>query len=145
MERAMSSSYQRTTVSGLVNNFKGVFMKKTLLVFGLALTSSVWAADSQWLLCDDGGLALNVVSHRLGAEEKLTDLALIHGSQILLGELKGDEGDVVLKSADKKVFKGHVKIKDKLVTVNGSLLLSGKISSPVNAQLKCKEMEGSGK
>lgn len=116
-------------------------MEKIIIACGL-LAGSVQAADSQWLLCDDGGLALNLVEHRLGAEERVTDLALIYGSHILLGELKGNEGDVVLKSANKKKFKGHVKIiyADKVVTVNGSLLLAGKISSPVNAQLKCKEL-----
>lgn len=116
-------------------------MKKFFFLLVL-LAGSAQAADSLWLLCDDGGLALNLLEHRDEGGSRLTDLALIYGYHVLLGELKGDEGDVVLKGKSKKKFKGHVKITyaDKVVTVNGSLLLSGKISSPVNAQLKCKEM-----
>lgn len=102
-------------------------MKKLLALW--LLTGSALAADSKWLLCDDGGLALNLAEKRL---------ALIYGPNVFLGELKGGESDVVLKSADSKMFKGHVKLTGNVVTVNG--LLDGK--SPINAQLQCKRMTG---
>ena len=112
------------------------------LIFLCLLAGSAQAADSKWLLCDDGGLALNILEHRNEGDHGLIDLALIYGNHVLLGELKGNEGDVILKGGNKKRFKGHVKITyaDRVVTVNGSLLLSGELSSPVNAQLKCKEL-----
>jgi hypothetical protein len=110
-------------------------MKVFLLFFTLLVSNVSLAKDSYWLLCDDGGMALNIYEHRSGMEDRKTDLTLIFGSHVFTGEQKKD---LVLQGKTGS-FKGNVVLtnKDKNVAVNGKMFF-GKESYPVNALLTCR-------
>lgn len=115
--------------------------KILLLVTALCLIATpTKMLASTWLLCDDGGLVLNIV------EEKplKSNLMMVFGGIMFSGILNGkDEGAVDLKNRFGG-FKGTVKITPNghkaTVAVNGRISLLGEIS-PVNAMLVCKTME----
>lgn len=114
-------------------------LKKLLLILSLLGTAvGAKASDSQWLLCDDGDLVLNVFNHRAGAKDRNIDITLIFGQYQLVGILGTEE--VTLQGKTGK-FKGRIVLTDhsRSVTVNGLLYLDGG-SNPVNALLTCKTM-----
>jgi hypothetical protein len=115
-------------------------MKIVLLFFTLLISNASLAKESYWLLCDDGGMALNVYEHRSGTEDVKTELTLLFGNLVFTGEQKKD---LVLQGKTGS-FKGNVVLtnKDTNAAVNGKLFF-GKESYPVNALLKCKSMESS--
>jgi hypothetical protein len=120
-------------------------MRKKLLsiVTALCLTAiptKVLAKNGTWLLCDDGGLVLNIVKEK----PLKSNLMMVIGGIMFSGILKGkDEGAVELKNRFGS-FKGTVKItptgNKAAVAVNGHISLMGE-TSPVNAMLVCKAME----
>jgi hypothetical protein len=109
-------------------------------LFLTAISTSVWAESGPWLLCDDGGLVLNIVKEK----SQKSSLMMVVGGIMLSGILnEKDEGKVELKNRFGS-FKGTLKITHSsnkaAVAVNGRVSLLGKIS-PVNAMLLCKTME----
>ena len=108
----------------------------TIMMFGA--TVGARAADSQWLLCDDDGLVLNLYEHRSGAEDRKTDLTLIFGQHQFTGSL----GAKVNLQGKTGKFKGRIVLTNhnRSVAVNGLLYFGGE-SYPVNAILKCKTLE----
>jgi len=122
-------------------------MKSALFAFVLSLTAlNSHAADSTWLLCDNGSLAMNLLEHRNGADGRATDLALIYGTHILKGQLIDvDAGPVALDGSEAsavKTFKGSVSVNyvKNTVSLRGVLSLYGS-PSRVSAVLKCKVMK----
>jgi hypothetical protein len=125
---------------------KDFFLKSIVLV--AALSSLSWpsqAADSRWLLCDNGQLALNLLEHRSAdGQGRTTALTLLLGAHVLGGQLTNTEADKVILSSpspDKSSFKGDVAVnyQKKLVFVHGTLNLSGNLFN-IRTQLKCKEL-----
>jgi hypothetical protein len=104
------------------------------------------AADSKWLLCDDGSLAVNSLEHRAadGASRE-TGLKLMLGDHLVMGALKNvDSGKVRMKSptVESDSFVGTIAIdyaKNKM-TVKGKLTLNG-TAFDLNAALACKELQ----
>jgi hypothetical protein len=122
-------------------------MKNLILAFVLALGSlSAQAADSTWLLCDNGSLALNVLEHRAGASGRATSLTLIYGMHIMKGELvNADAGAISLDGSEPgavKTFNGNISIsyQKNAVVLSGAMDLYG-TPTRVRTQLKCKVMK----
>jgi hypothetical protein len=107
--------------------------KILVLIIGLVLPSILLGKDSPWLLCDDGGLALNMYKHK-----SHTTLTLLFGEHLLTGTqnkgvtLRGKTGS----------FKGRVEMMNqgKRAAVNGRLIIA-KVSHPINAVLECRIMD----
>jgi hypothetical protein len=145
---------------------KEFFVKLVILVtiigttIGL-LSHSVQAADSLWLLCDNGELAVNLLEHRNGVEgnvqKRAISLTLLKGNNIFSGKLDTTKQNAksprrvslfsILKG-DKSSFIGKIAIDldysnpKKVLFLNGDLRFS---SDPdrrfkINSQLQCKEM-----
>jgi len=108
-------------------------IKILVLIVGLVLPNILLGKDSPWLLCDDGGLALNMYEHK-----RHTTLTLLFGEHLLTGT---KSKDVTLRGKTGS-FKGHVEMvnQGKRVAVNGSLIIA-KVSHPINAVLECRIMD----
>ena len=96
-----------------------------VLVSTLILPAAVFARDSEWLLGDNGHVAVNILEHREGMG-RATDIVLIYGSHFLHGTLTDtNAGKVVLKEAGKSgyVFTGTVGVDydTKQITLQGKL------------------------
>lgn len=122
-------------------------MKTALLALILSVSAiSAQAADSTWLLCDNGSLAVNALEHRNGPDGRATDLALIYGTHILKGQLiNADRGTVLLDGSEtdaEKTYRGTVAVdyKKNTIALRGTLSL---YNTPiaVKAVLKCKVMK----
>jgi hypothetical protein len=103
------------------------------------------AADSLWLLCDDGHLAMNLLEHRsTDGKGRVTALSLLLGSNTFTGQLTNtNSGKVVLVATPKgkNSFNGNVAVDypKKAIALKGILNLNGS-RFKVNSQLECKEM-----
>jgi hypothetical protein len=112
-----------------------------------ALSSSVAEArDSTWLLCSNGGLALNVLEHREGVDSRASELTLIYGAHVYQGQLLGTEaGSVLLSSYSSRnsSFRGNVALNfmSKTAVVRGSLSINGETFT-IRERLSCKVLEG---
>lgn len=103
----------------------------------LLMTTGARAADSLWLLCDDGvGLVLNLFEY---GDDRKTDLTLIFGQH---HQFTGSLGKKVTLQGKTGKFKGRIvpTNHNRSAAVNG-LLYFGSDSYPVNAILKCKTLE----
>jgi hypothetical protein len=125
---------------------KDFFLKSIVLGTVLnALSLPCRAADSQWLLCDNGKLALNLLEHRSAdGQGRITNFTLLLGANIFLGQLTDTNSDKVILSSpskDKSSFRGDVAVnhQKKIVLLNGTLNLSGNLFN-LRTQLKCKEL-----
>jgi hypothetical protein len=109
----------------------------------MAMATAARAADSAWLLCDNGKVALNVYEHRATADTRATDLTLLHGGHTLAGKLvNSDSGAVALKGGP-ATFKGTATVDyaGNRVVLKGKLALAaGRFD--IDAELACKEMDG---
>jgi hypothetical protein len=116
----------------------------------LATILSLWslpaqAADSLWLLCDNGHLAMNLLEHRSpDGRGRVTSLNLLFGSNTFSGRLANtNSGKVVLVGTPKgkNSFNGDVAVdySNKAIVLKGLLNLNGS-RFKVNTQLECKEM-----
>jgi hypothetical protein len=127
-------------------HIKELFLKLIVLLSTLSsLSLPSQAADSRWLLCDNGKLVLNVLEHRSAdGQGRATDLTLLLGSNVFRGQLINTDLDQVILSSpsqDKSSFRGDVAVnhQKKLVSLKGTLNLSGNLFS-IRTQLKCKEL-----
>ncbi len=125
---------------------KDFFLKLTTFVTTLyVLSLPSQAADSRWLLCDDGNLVLNLLEHRSAdGQGRATALTLLLGANVFSGQLTNtDAGKVILSSLPKNKgsFRGDVAVnhQKKLVSLNGTITLSENIFN-LRTQLKCKEL-----
>lgn len=125
---------------------KDFFLKLTISVTTLyAFSLPGQAADSRWLLCDNGNLALNLLEHRSAdGQGRATALTLLLGANVFSGQLNNaDAGKVILSSLARNQgsFRGDVAVnhQKKLASLNGTLTLSGNLFN-IRTQLKCKEM-----
>lgn len=124
-------------------------MKTLLSVIALALTlftAQAEARDSTWLLCDNGGLVLNVLEHRVSIDDRTSELTLIYGAHVLEGQLLGVyEGDVKLSSryAQGPKFEGRLSLDfaKKVALIRGDLFLDDE-KFALSDRLACKELEG---
>jgi hypothetical protein len=116
----------------------------------IATILSLWclpsqAADSLWLLCDDGHLAMNLLEHRSAdGKGRVTSLSLLLGSNTFAGRMNNtNSGKVLLVSTPKgkNSFNGNVAVdySKKAIALKGILNLNGS-RFKVNTQLECKEM-----
>jgi hypothetical protein len=128
------------------------------------LSQSAQAADSLWLLCDNGELAVNLLEHRNGVkgnvQKRAISLTLLKGNNIFSGKLDTTKQNAkhprrvslssILKG-DKSGFIGNMVIDldysnpKKVLFLNGDLRFQ---SDPdrrfkINSQLRCKEMRSS--
>jgi hypothetical protein len=117
---------------------------------GLAIILGLWclpsqAADSLWLLCDDGHLAVNLLEHRSAdGQGRVTALSLLLGNNTLSGQLNNkNSGKVILVGTPKgkNNFNGDVAVdySKKVIVIKGLLNLNGG-RFKVKSQLQCKEM-----
>ncbi len=113
----------------------------------LASSSAARAADSTWLLGDNGKIAVSTHEHRAGAG-RATSVTLIYGVHLLVGELKDtDSGPITLREIsdgeeDKaNNFKGQITVdyERTRVTLAGNLDL-GAGPQKINFRIGCKEM-----
>jgi hypothetical protein len=106
------------------------------------------AADSSWLLCDNGHIAVHAVEHRgKDGASRVSSFSLIAGMHVLSGDLKKDKtsGYIVLssiKSGDKETsFDGDINVdyaKLKL-TLKGDFQFNGN-KFKLDTKLSCKTM-----
>ena len=114
----------------------------TILIFWSLPTQ---AADSLWLLCDNGHLAMNLLEHRSAdGRGRITSLSLLFGSNIFSGRLSNTNSGKVLLITTPKVknnFNGDVVVdySKKAIVLKGILNLNGS-RFKINTQLECKEM-----
>jgi len=101
------------------------------------------AADSTWLLCDNGVIAVSSVEHRAGdGFNRMTSLSLILGGNIFGGELRGaDAGKVSLSGKNNDGFTGTVSIdySTNRLMLKGILNMSNSAFN-IDSELQCKEM-----
>jgi hypothetical protein len=130
-----------------MHNYKFLFVKSIALavtILGL-LNLSCRAADSLWLLCDNGNLAMNLLEHRSAdGQGRITSLMLLLGANAFSGQLTDtNSGKVFLDSSPKgkNKFNGSVAINysKKVVSLNGTLSLGGDRFN-INTRLQCKEL-----
>lgn len=110
-----------------------------------AFTVSTKAADSTWLLGDNGKVAVNSLEHRLGASGRGTDVTLIIGSHLLKGSLVNrDSGKITLKETgrDGYTFEGTIAIdyQNSQTTLKGRIKFGGSASDSISAKIKSKEL-----
>jgi hypothetical protein len=128
-------------------NFAGGVLIKSI---ALAIMLGLWclpsqAADSLWLLCDDGHLAMNLLEHRSAdGQGRVTALRLLLGSNTFVGQLTNtNSGKVLLVGTPKgrNNFNGDIAVDyaKKVIGLKGLLNLNGD-RFKVKTQLKCKEM-----
>lgn len=126
----------------------GVYIMKALFFAFLAAFSSFQAvaADSSWLLCDNGSLVVSVYEHRAAdGEHRITSLSLIFGGYTLMGSIGDELGWVRLAgiNAENTSFVGTMDVDyvAQKLNLNGELVLNGEKYQP-RAELACKEMQG---
>jgi len=116
------------------------------MITGVFLSSAAFAADSTWLLGDNGNLAVSTLEHREG-DGRATSVTLILGMHLLTGHLSdADSGQIILteigsaKSGGYK-FKGSISVDygASTITLKGKLDMAG-ATDDINAVFKCKEM-----
>ena len=117
-----------------------------LLALATFSTTAAEARDSTWLLCDNGGLVLNVLEHRVSIDDRTSELTLIYGSHVYEGFLFGTyEGEIKLTSARSKgsMFDGRLALDfaKNTATIRGDLFINGE-KFAISEKLPCKELEG---
>jgi hypothetical protein len=158
----------------LRSNFPALMIKRVILksivigtVIGTTIglvSQSAQAADSLWLLCDDGKLAVNLLEHRNGmdgnVQKRAITITLLLGSNIFVGELDTTSQDASnprkvslssISTGDKSSFSGTITIdldysnpnQKKVLFLNGNLRLQSDLNRKlkINSQLQCKEMQ----
>ena len=124
----------------------------TITKHGFALLTVIFlrapwagAADSAWLLCDNGHIAVHCVEHRSkDGAGRVNSFSFIAGLHVLTGDLKNrSSGHIFLSSAPAKDtdFAGEVSVdyaKQRL-TLKGELRLNGK-KVDLDSKLSCKKM-----
>jgi hypothetical protein len=126
------------------------------------LSQTAQAADSLWLLCDNGELAVNLLEHRNGVEgniqKRAISITLLKGNNIFAGKLDTTKQNaknprrVSLSSSlkgDKSGFIGKMAIDLDYSNPKKVLFLNGDLRFPsdpnrkfkINSQLQCKEMQ----
>ena len=125
------------------------------------LSQNAQAADSLWLLCDNGELAVNLLEHRNGVDgnvqKRAISLTLLKGNNIFSGEIDTTKQNAknprrvslssVLKG-DQSYFIGNVAIDldysnpKKVLFLNGNLKFQSEPDRmfKINSRLYCKEM-----
>lgn len=80
-------------------------MKSSIFAFSaLALVASTaaFAADSTWMLCANDKIAVNVYEHRVGAEDRETDVKVLIGGHLLLASQPEEATYLKAISTDQK-------------------------------------------
>ena len=119
---------------------------KSVLVAAMSLLVSVSAvaADSTWLLCNNGALAVNSVERRAGIDDRSTNIKLMLGVHLFSGELKNtDSGPVLLKGkSSQDVFTGTMNFNytNNILTLKGTLKIDGQPFAIPAQRLSCKQM-----
>ncbi len=126
-------------------------MKKTLVLLATLISTSAFAHDSTWKLCqgqstlfgDQETILVNLYEHRNSADGRATDLTLIFGGNLLNGSFdstENDSGKVILEQDKyKSKFSGMatVNYSSNTLALKGTLNLSGSTTS-VDSLLSCK-------
>jgi hypothetical protein len=116
------------------------------MIAGVLLSSAAFAADSTWLLGDNGQLAVSTLEHREG-DGRATSITLILGMHLLTGHLTdADSGKIFLTEigpvqGGRYKFAGTISMDygASTVTLRGKLDMAGATDN-VNAVFRCKEM-----
>jgi hypothetical protein len=118
-----------------------------IIIVGLlsALAAEARAHDEEWLLCDDGAVALSVYEHRAGADTRETDLRLLVGPRLFGGKLKeASAGRVkLLGVGDQGSFEGTIRVDfaRSKVALKGRLTLDTG-TFKLDSKLDCRELTG---
>jgi hypothetical protein len=124
-----------------------IIIKHIFVLLTLNFLCSSWAgaADSAWLLCDNGHIAVHCVEHRSkDGAGRVNSFSFIAGLHVLFGDLKNrSSGHIVLSSkpANETNFDGEISVdytKQRL-TLKGELQLNGK-KVDLDSKLSCKKM-----
>jgi len=131
-------------------------MKAIALATFTLFAFNTWAADSTWLLCNDGKLALNVFEHRdANGTDRDTELTMIYGMHVYTATMSSDDPSSAPDKngfqaiwingphEDQDYFSGQIKIDYQADTVmmKGTALFDGS-QTQINDLLHCKEMTG---
>lgn len=125
----------------------GILRNPIVVLLGVMFLFSPFArgADSAWLLCDNGHIAVHYVEHRSkDGAGRVNSFSLVAGLHILTGDLKGKtSGHLYLSdTADSDTdFDGDVSVdyaKQRL-SLKGDLRLN-KVKLPLDMKLTCKKM-----
>lgn len=139
-----------SVVESIVPRTRNGFKTALLGIVGSVLFASiVFAADSTWMLGDNGHIALNTLEHRSGTGNgRVTEVTLIFGMHLLRGKLvDADSGPITLKEAGSSkynyLFKGTIGVayETSKMTVKGKITdgTGGDISD-INSTFSCKEL-----
>lgn len=111
------------------------------------LSSSAWAADSTWYLCDNGTLAVNLLEHRAAnGNGRAFSVALMFGANLVQGEVDaGDDNSGTANiTSSKNSFSGTISLGQEPgpnVIVDGTLTLSGQSKDISVNVLGCKVLD----
>jgi hypothetical protein len=125
-------------------------MKTSIIVIlvGMLISVSAFAKDSVWLLGNDDKVAVNILEHRVGSDDRAAEITLIMGSWLLTGQVK-DTGQgytnpaPVTLTTKNGTFKGTISIdfEKTKVTLKGKLTLDDEPFT-LNELIPCKELQG---
>jgi hypothetical protein len=139
-------------------------LKSIILGSIIATTVGLWsqnvqAADSLWLLCDNGKLVVNLLEHRNGivgtVQKTALSITLLNGNYVFAGKLDTTNQNaqkprrVTLASVvkgDRSRFIGNISIDyldpKMILFLKGNLRLQGApdLNLKIDSQLQCKEM-----
>jgi hypothetical protein len=112
--------------------------------FVLLMSVASQAADSTWLLCNNGSLVINSLERRDGGSNRATNIKMLMGLHIFEGELKNaDSGNVVLKGkSSQDFFVGTVNFdyNNKILSIKGGLKIDGQGLQVPAQRMPCKLM-----
>jgi hypothetical protein len=123
-------------------------MKSAVIGLIVGLVGAIThAADSTRLSCDNGHVQMNIFEHRTGVVSRATDLTVVYGAYLFVGQLNdADGGLTVLTPADGSKsgnqFDGLINIdysSNAVTVLSGELILEGQIL-PVDSKFTCKEL-----
>jgi len=120
-------------------------MIRKLIAFIICTSSTVMAADSNWLLCSNDSLAISSFEHRNGVENRETHVNLLFGMHMITGNLVNtNSGDVILSDKINNNYRGKISIDyaKKVIILKGTLTIYDEKTIMKNLKLKCKELNG---
>lgn len=134
-------------------------MKFLISLLALSFTTSLFAADSSWLLCkgkvviegSQMNIVINSLEHRAGMDDegnskRVNDITLIVGNRLIVGQLDTSNdmnGSVVLATADgASKFDGVVMFDytKPTMTLRGKLVLDEELSATIGVKTTCEYM-----
>lgn len=134
-------------------------MKFLINILALSFTTSLFAADSSWILCkgkvvvegSQMNIVINSLEHRAGMDDegnskRVNDITLIMGNRLIVGQLDTSNdmnGTVALATSDGSSRFDGIVIFDyskPSMTLRGKLVVDEELSSMIAVKTTCENM-----